>query len=255
MHLNKASIFFTVLTCWMNLSHASEIQFMTHNTQGKTYKDGNGELRGIKHSGRRAFNLELVREMMILLNYPKTIIDIPFKRGLLYVQSKQDYALFNVTRKPSRESTVKWVGPLQSDKAYFYELKNALTGIQTLEDAKKIESICVLNGNIHDEFLQKNGFDNLTRNNSYAGCFKMLAHKRVGLTPSSVLSLNERLKAAGISPQDVERTPVLLFNTDGYLAFSKNVSDDVVKQWQDALDKLKRSGRYDQLVQEYLFAE
>ena len=255
MYFNRAIILVTLLTCWMNLSHASEIQFMTHNIQGKTYQDGNGELRGIKHSGRRAFNLELVREMMVLLNYPIKIIDIPFKRGLLYVQSKQDHALFNVTRKPSRENTVKWVGPLQSDKAYFYELKSAPTEIQTLEDAKKIKGICVLNGNIHDEFLQKSGFDNLMRNNSYAGCFKMLAHNRVSLTPSSALSLNERLKAAGISPQDIERTPVLLFNTDGYLAFSKNISDDVVNQWQNALDKLKRSGKYDQLVQEYLLPE
>ena len=81
--------------------------------------------------------------MMVLLNYPIKIIDIPFKRGLLYVQSKQDHALFNVTRKPSRENTVKWVGPLQSDKAYFYELKSAPTEIQTLEDAKKIGSSAI----------------------------------------------------------------------------------------------------------------
>jgi polar amino acid transport system substrate-binding protein len=38
----------------------------------------------------------------------------------------------------------------------------------------------------------------------------------------------------------------------GYIAFSKDHSDDEIAQWQQALDKLKRSGKYDELVQNYL---
>ena len=251
MSLTKTLIPVTVLAFWMSLSHASEIQFMTHNVEGKTYQNEKGELRGIKHAGRRAFNLELVREMMILLDYPRSFIEIPFARGLLLVQNEQNYALFNVTRKPSRENKSKWVGPLQSDKAFFYELKASPTEIRTLEDAKKVNRICVLNGNIHDEFLKKEGFVNLYRSHSYTSCFQMLARKRVTLTPSSVLPLAQRLKDADISPQDVKRTAVFLFNTEGYLAFSKNIEDDVIRQWQNALEQLKESGKYSQLVQEY----
>jgi len=251
MSFIKNTILVTVLAVWMNLSHAATIQFMTHNIEGKTYRDEKGEMRGIKHSGRRAFNLELVREMMILLDYPGNFIEIPFARGLSLVQGEQNYALFNVTRKPSRENTAKWVGPLQSDKAYFYELTAAPTGIQTLEDARKVDGICVLNGNIHDDFLKQKGFANLLRNRSYTSCFQMLALKRVSLTPSSIFPLTQRLKDAGISPRDVKRTPVFLFKTEGYLAFSKNVEDEVIRQWQNALDQLKESGKYNQLVEEY----
>ena len=247
----KTLIPVTVLVFWVALSHASEIQFMTHNIEGKTYQNEKGELRGIKHAGRRAFNLELVREMMTLLDYPRDFIEVPFARGLLFVQNEQNYALFNVTRKPSRENKSKWVGPLQSDKAFFYELKAAPTHIRTLEDAKTVNGICVLNGNIHDEFLKEKGFVNLYRSHSYTSCFQMLALKRVTLTPSSVLPLAQRLKDAGISPQDVKRTAVFLFYTEGYLAFSKNIEDDVIHRWQNALDQLKESGKYNQLVQEY----
>ena len=78
--------------CFLTSTFASEIQFLTHNIEGKTYKDKNGELRGKKHEGRRAFNLELVREIMIFLNFPRNFKEIPFKRGLSYVQNKKNYA-------------------------------------------------------------------------------------------------------------------------------------------------------------------
>ena len=83
---------------------------MTHNIEGKTYQNEKGELRGIKHAGRRAFNLELVREMMTLLEYPRDFIEVPFARGLLFVQNEQNYALFNVTRnRAERISLNGWV--------------------------------------------------------------------------------------------------------------------------------------------------
>jgi len=137
MSIARIIILFIILIAWLAPSHASEIQFMTHNTEGKVYQDENGELRGKEHVGRRAFNLELISEMMILLDHPRTFTNVPFSRDLLFVQNKPNYALFNVTRKSSRENKSKWVGPLQqNDKAYFYVLKAAHTGIKTLADAK-----------------------------------------------------------------------------------------------------------------------
>jgi polar amino acid transport system substrate-binding protein len=237
---------------WMGLANASELQFITHNIDGQTYKHESGELRGKKGGGRRAFNLELVREMMILLNYPVKFRKVPFKRGLLYVQNRDNYVFFNVTRNSDREMTAKWVGPLHSDKSYFYELKSTPSGIQTLDDAKKNNQICVLNGGVHEKILQKNGFENLTSNVSYTSCFQMLALKRVSLTITSISSLSDRLKNAGVAPQDIKQTPVLLTSSEGYLAFSKNISDEVIQQWQKTLDHLKHTGKYSQLVQEYL---
>lgn len=232
--------------------YANPMTFITHNTQGKVYTDENNELRGKKHAGRRAFNVELVREMMILMNHPRVILDYPFKRGMKTVLEKPNSALFNVTRKPSREDMVKWVGPLQEDITYFFEMKNAPTSIQTLDDAKKVESVCVLNGGIYEIFLKKNNFKNLISVNSYAQCFKMLKKGRVALTSSSLLALPQRLKDANIQNDTIKRTPVFLFKTQGYLAFSKDISDEKIHQWQNALDSLKKSGVYDQLVRDYL---
>lgn len=236
----------------MSVANSTEVEFLIHNSEGQTYEDENGELRGIKKGGRRAFNLELVREMMILLDHPRKFRAVPFKRGIVYVQNEDNYAFFNVTRTPNREKSMKWVGPIQTDTSYFYELKSAPTGIQTLEDAKNLSQICVLNGGVHEAFLLRNGFNNLISNVSYSACFQMLALKRVSLTMSSVLSLTDRLNAVDISPQDIQQTPVSLFTTDGYITFSSNISDDVIQKWQKALDHLKESGKYSQIFDEYL---
>ena len=72
---------------------AAELTFLTHSFKGKYYVDYNEEKRGILHAGRRAFQLEVVREMMILVEHsPRVIHEIPFKRGLREVQNKPDIA-------------------------------------------------------------------------------------------------------------------------------------------------------------------
>ncbi len=231
---------------------ASEIQFMTHSLKGQVYSDENGELRGKKHGGRRAFNVELVRHMMIIVGHSGRFIEVPFKRGFRMVQNEKDYALFNVNRTPEREDTVKWVGPLQGSVTHLYELKEAPTGIQTFDDARGVNSICVLNGNVHHRLLERKGFNNLSPNKSYNACARMLLKRRVDLTPLS--NLSSFIKDPEFS-QSIQRTPVKLSEAKGYIVFSMDVPDHVIQKWQKAFDNLKRSGKYEQLVQQYLHSE
>lgn len=249
MLLKKILLILILLSFWKT-AHPTEITFLTHGSKESTYIDRNGELRGLEHAGRRAFNVELVREMMDLVNHPKKIANYPFVRAFKMVRNLPDHALFNVNRSPEREETVKWVGPLQSSTTHFYESKRAPTGIKKLNDARRVDSICVLNGNIHHTKLKKLGFANLHLNTSYEGCYRMLVENRVDLTPISNISTATR-KNSEFYPH-IQQTSVILSKRRGYLAFSKNINDRDIQQWQDAIDYLKQSGRYDQLVEKYL---
>ena len=121
------SLFVATLTL-NNATGAAEIKFLTHSVGAQTFVDTEGELRGKEHGGRRAFNVELVREMMQVVGHPKNIEVIPFNRGFSIVQTDPGYAIFNVNRTSDRENTVKWVGPLQSTVTYFYENRNFPVG-------------------------------------------------------------------------------------------------------------------------------
>lgn len=230
---------------------ASNIQFMTHNIKNYTFTDTNGELRGKKNSGKRAFTVELVREMMDETGCTKEFIEVPFKRGYKILTTKDNFALFNISRTKEREDQVKWVGPILEDKSFFYKLKHTPISIRTIEDAKKADSICVLRGAMHYKALLKQGFTNLVQNNSYVGCFEMLKKQRVSLTVSADNSLHGKLISADIGKDEIVQLPPLVTKSDGYIAFSKNVKDDMVMQWQNALEKIKKSGKYKEIFKEY----
>ncbi|WP_020405606.1 substrate-binding periplasmic protein [Hahella ganghwensis] len=240
----------TLLLVSANLS-AKEIQFFTHSLQNQTFIDKHGELRGKEHAGKRAFGVELIRAMMDLLEHPHAITEVPFKRGLYFAQQSPRSAFFNLSRTPERERTVKWVGPIQVEEDYFYEMKKAPTGVTTLEDAKNVAKICVLNGAVHHTILSNHYFTNIEVASSYVHCFKMLELGRVQLTPSASSSVLHKLKEAGIAPEKVQQTPVLLLQSGGYLVFSKDVDDAEIAQWQQALEQLKASGEYQRLYQRY----
>jgi polar amino acid transport system substrate-binding protein len=250
-----ASLFFlacSTLDC--NAALAEHIKFKTHSVSNQSYFDEAGNLRGKKHAGRRAFNIELVHEMMLLMGHTESIEVMPLKRAILLVQSEANHALFNLNRTEAREKQLKWVGPIQSSITSLYENINAPTGIKNLEDAKKVEAICVLRGNLHHRYFDREGYNNIYPANSYGSCADMLALKRVDLTPLSNLSrlvLNKNSERA----RNLNNTKVVLSRAEGYIAFSPQTPDKVIDQWQAVLDKIKATGRYDELVELYLKPE
>ncbi len=255
-HVGKSivSVITLLLVGTVTFGYSVEIPktlFMTHSLADQSYMDDSGELRGKQHAGRRAFNVELVREMMQGVGHSRVMEEMPFKRGLLLLKSNPGYALFNVNRTEKRAEEMKWVGPLQRSVTHLYENGNNPTGVKALEDAKGVESICVLSGNVHHRYLERQGFENIYPANSYASCVNMLSLGRVSMTPLSNLS---RLV---LNPQatTLQKTAVKLMESEGYLAFSKETPDEVISVWQAALDQLKASGRYAELLKLYLEAE
>lgn len=248
----KMSIIAMLAFAGLSPAKADEITFLTHSIEGKSFTDPNGELRGKKHFGRRAFQLELVREMMIKLKFTPRIYQIvPFKRGLAMIkQNRAAYALFNTGKRPDRIGQMKFVGPLTQDINYLYELDAKPSGIKALKDAKGLK-LCVNRGGNMDTFATNNGFIDIIRNN-YERCFEMLVRGRVQFAAISHLDVSGVLKNANINPSLIQNTKVYLFKSEGSLSFSNQVPDDVIQNWQSALNEIKKSGRYDILLQQYL---
>ena len=244
-----------VMVCNMSAQvFAADLAFATHSSEEQTWTDEKGELRG--NGGRRAFYVELVRELMSTMKVPKVIAQFPLARGMKLVQSQDDQVFFNVVRTPERESTVKWVGPIDEGSAsHLYEMKAFPTGVKTLEDAKKVKSIGVLRSGIHEATLTAKGFKNLYPVNNYNQALLMLKLNRIELTALSPANIGSRLKEAALAPDEIVLTPVVVSDAPGYMTFSKNIPDEVVEQWRAALQQVRKSGKYDQLYASYFVAE
>ncbi|MGI9331884.1 MAG: substrate-binding periplasmic protein [Gammaproteobacteria bacterium] len=238
---------------WMPINAiAQEITFLTHNIAEQTTMDASGELRGVKGKGLRGYLVELVRELMIRTNYhPRVFVEVPFARGLKMVQTEPSYALFNISRTAEREGTVKWVGPTYESATYFYKRAGSDIEIASIEDAKRVSAIGVQNKAGNDTELTALGFTNLVRAKTQGHILKMMTLGRVDLVPIGENVVETLTQQMDIDPELIEKTPVKLWPTIGYIAFSKTTPDATVAKWQTALDELRNSSRHEELIQEY----
>lgn len=245
-------LLFFVLVFISYSSCAGELKFITHSVDGKVYRQSSGELRGVEGSGRRAFYIELVREMMLELDYSnKNIVVYPLKRALKMLKQRPDVAVFSVAQGIRKHWPVKWVGPLQSTSVKLYQASDNAIKTTSLAAAKTLKSICVVNGSAHDKYLIDQDFDNLFRAKNHESCLQMLLSQRAEAMVIGDTSLNETLRVQKVDRASI--TEVLtLYKTDNYIAFSGNICDSKIKKWQLAFDKIKDTGRYQQLADKYL---
>ena len=248
--MKKLLLFFILLFLTYTSASAFEFRILTHNAKNQI-KIIDGIYYGIENAGKRAFYVELMKVLLKRMNYPVMIEDVPFPRGLLWVQTEDNFIFFAVQRTEQRENTVKWVGPISMGSDYLFEWKSRPVKIQKLQDAANLK-VCVLRNSVHDEHLSRIGFTSLLKHSDYTTCFNMLKHGRVDLAITSPDTLQDKLKTIGISTGDVQSTGVMVLQGKIYIAFSRNISDQEIEKWNTALKKIKRSGIYSELMTRYL---
>jgi len=205
----------------------------------------------IENDNLTGLSVEIVREILKLTSQPDNIQVHPWARVYREAQQGPNKIVFSMARSPDRETLFKWVGPLIADNIYFYKRKGSNSRIETLEDAKRVNKIMLTRDFPEHKFLHSRGFTNLTLTVRPIQTFKMLIAQRGELVPMGELAALNTIKEAGINPSLIERTNVKLFETKLYIAFSKDISDNEVNKWQMALDQLKTSGKYANILKKY----
>jgi len=228
-------------------------QFLTHNLKKSAYKDYSGKIRGIDHAGRRAFNLELVRAMSESRKISFNPVEVPFLRGVDLVKQGPNYAIFNISRNEERENQFKWVGPLQTDSVQFFKNTSYTKKLNSYLEFTEDVRVCVLRGSRHEKILKSQTPVLILVANSYNSCFRLLADGRVDYTPVSLHEVSNVFKTSGVSERIIKKTPIVLYRSEGYIAFSKQTPDHEIEDWQAALDQLKQDGDYDRLAKQYLY--
>jgi polar amino acid transport system substrate-binding protein len=241
-----AVLFFTVPVP----AFAQDLIVLTHDLTDQAEIDPNtGELRGVPHAGKRAFNLEAVRAIMTAVGLNAKIREVSFARGMDSLASRTDTAFFNVYRTPQREKRFKWVGPLQREVDYLYGIQG--NDFEDLAEARSARSICAVEGSQHHTVLLDQGFDNVVAAPTYEACFSRLRSGEATLAVSSDETLMQKLHAANIPASAIRRVSEPLLKSAGYIAFSLQVDDEVIRRWQEALNGLISSGRFQTLYDRY----
>lgn len=244
----------TLLNVTLLSSHAlatETVRIYGYGINAITYIDTSKELRAKHHGGRQAFLTELVRALMITLNNTPDIRRVEQAVQPMQLELNAAEAVFGIDRTASNESQYKWVGPLLSESAYFIDRKGNPSSIRSIDDARKVSSICVHRDSAQVSALNNLGFKNVTLAASYERCWQSVADGTSALTTISAALFPAITKSVGAVAAKVAITQVRLYEDEVFLAFSNATSDTLVEQWKSGLEEIKASAQYHSLIHHY----
>ncbi|WP_434626763.1 substrate-binding periplasmic protein [Chromobacterium sp. CV08] len=198
--------------------------------------------------------VEVVREIQRRVGNHDPILVVPWARAYRQAQQEPNTALFNTNRIAERERLFKWVGPVTVTQGSFFVRRDSKLTLDSLDGAKRLGQVLV----VRDWYLQlaltAHGFANLKPIATPSQMVSMLMRGRADVIASENTTLPTQLRQLGYRPTDV-RPAYTFIHTYGYIAFSPQTSDEVVRAWQRALDGMKRDGGFAAIYRRWLPGE
>jgi len=193
---------------------------------------------------------EVVNGILSRLNQTATIEILPWSEGYAAALAGPGVALYSTGRTGERENLFKWVGPVTAYDFTFYKRNGSDIELYSVEAAGKTGTIGVVREDARHQFLKQNAVTNVVTCNTDAECLRLLLDNKIDLWFGSSVNAPSVAANAGVSP--LSFTKVYTVRTvPMYIAFSKDTSDRVIAEWQDALDAMKRDGTYDTIRKKY----
>ncbi|WP_372871554.1 substrate-binding periplasmic protein [Shewanella sp.] len=162
----------------------------------------------------------------------------PWTRAYTLALHGKNNVLFSTTRTPEREQLFHWVGPISPIRLVLIARKES--GIR-IEQASQLPSyrIGVVRDDIGEVTLTSMGLeDKLQSNASTDLLLKMMTRGRIDLWAYEETVARWLIKEAGMNFDDFEVVYVLK-EAELYYAFSRDVSDSIIKRLQQSIDDIK----------------
>lgn len=159
-----------------------------------------------------------------------------------------------MTRDPEREDIFKWVGPISDNTKYLFRMKHREDiQVKSLQDATDYLVGAIRDGSM-SHLLLANGFNegkNLDLVADKATNTRRLFANRVGLVANTKLGMAYQAQIQGFNANDLAVAFAFPEGGGYYLAFSAQTSDKIMVRFRQALDKLKREGKLDEITAHY----
>ncbi len=240
---------FLMVSCVINVtvSRAQDQPYLLITEEWPPYNyEENGVVKG--------FATEVVRAIMQELQVDYPIELYSGNRVHAMMEEETGLMVFVLFRTPEREHRFKWIGPIADGTVYLYKKKGNPLVIETVEDVKRggYYIACPSKGVVFTA-LQELGLNNLDVSSNRPAEAKKTVEGRTDLMANMPhLGVQNLLRQEGYPPDILEQTPVQVLNYPMYILATKDIPDSVIQEWQNVLDHMKATGRFDVIYQKHL---
>ena len=240
---NKAIACSVIFFCHSSIVFAVDLTAYTEEWPPYNYSV-DSELKGI--------STEVLRAACDLAKLQCEFRMVPWARAYKAVTNTRNTIIYSTARNPTREKQFLWVGPILPRNAWAYgkagmntdihrfmDLANTRIGV-VREDAAQNDLLAV--GVPSSSFLVVN---------SHLDALRLMMLDKINLVVNTEIGMNWNLQIAGIAPEAVTKVMKVY---DGDLYFALNLKSDsvMVAKLQDSIDKLRREGKIDSIVLQYM---
>lgn len=197
------------------------------------------------------FVTDMVRGITVRLDIPDNIKLTPWKNAYRMALLHPNVIIFSMDRTESRENLFHWVGPVGQNSALLFAAKGSGINIDSMEEARNIDSIATTTEWWTEQHLKEAGFTNLVSSPDPRENVRQLMQGEVKLSIFTDVTIPEIIKNAGYSMDDLE--PVFTVEQNYfYIGISKGTAPEMVEKWQATLDDMKNDGTFEKIYRNYL---
>lgn len=224
------------------------ITFYTEHFPPFNYEEGE-ELKGLAVDVIEEIFIDIGSEMR-----REDIILLPWSRAYNIVLKTPNTCLFTTVRSKQRESLFKWVGPIKSIPIVLIAKKNRNIQINTIDDLNKYKIVVVRNDIGHNLLIDRNISEESLFITTFPNKIPLLLHnERVDIWAYGEESAFNIINKNDFYTEDYEVIFILSRGLLNYYAFNIDTSDEVIRIYQNSLDKLKDSGIYQSIIDSYKY--
>ena len=200
------------------------------------------------------YSVDVANELAAITGDELQIELLPWAVAYQTASTNPDTMIFSIGRTPEREPLFAWVGSIATETLYFWGLaQSGIVNSDTLSDFRQYRIAVVKEATTH-QLLRANGFSSLyimgggDSNADEASRVNMLLKGRADIiiaAETAMLPALKKLKLPESFVQKVHRAKEL--DSELSIAFHKDSQPQLVARFQQALQKLKTSGRIQEL--------
>jgi len=207
------------------------------------FMNENGEIVGL--------SVDFVKEIQRRIGDNTPIEIFPPARGIYNSLNKRNYLIFSLSRTEDRENKYHWISLVMRKPLVMFVKKGSGIKIDTLDDAREVESIGVLRSSCQHNFLLDNGFANVIAENDHKHNLIKLMAGRISILYHSVQGAAQLCSDLNIDFNELE--PVLFLQiSESSIAMSKDSDQSLVELWKNTAAEIKDDGTFELLAQKWL---